>query len=49
MKGESKPKKNIDMTMSGLGFDIVNYTDNGLPSVDHDVLLKLAGDKKSNG
>ena len=44
-----KPKKNIDMTITGLGFNIVDYTDNGLPSVDHDVLVKLAGDNKSNG
>ena len=37
------------MTITGLGFNIVDYTDNGLPSVDHDVLVKLAGDNKSNG
>lgn len=48
-EGKKKPPKYIELSVKGLGWNIVEYTESGLPSVDSPVLKKLVGDKKKEG
>ncbi|KAL4512005.1 hypothetical protein ABPG72_012850 [Tetrahymena utriculariae] len=45
-EGKKKPPKQLDMNITGLGLEVINLTDSGMPAADLPVLKILAGNPK---